>query len=244
MLYPLKFKPVYKDYLWGGGNKMSEQFGRTLPGDCIAESWDVACHNNGMSTVSNGPLEGLPLEALFAYYRQPPLLGKDCDKYEKFPLLIKIIDAKQRLSLQVHPEDVYANINENGELGKNEMWYVIRAEEGSKLAIGLKDGVSKEMFAKAISDGSLGDHINYMPVSAGDVINIPAGLIHAIGEGIMIAEVQQNSDTTYRVFDWNRVGVDGKPRPPLHVDKALDVIDFDQRISKEKNSRYKSTLYE
>lgn len=229
MLYPLKFKPVYKEYIWGG-NRMQEKYGRELPSDCTAESWDVACHANGMSVVDNGPLEGLPLEALFAYYREA-LIGKGHERYDKFPLLIKIIDAKNRLSLQVHPTDDYAAVNENGELGKNEMWYVLQAEEGAKLACGLKDGVTKEDFVGAIESGNLQDYINEIPVKAGDVIDIPAGLVHAIEEGIMIAEVQQNSDTVYRVHDWNRVGKDGKPRE-IHVDKALEVIDFDHRIPK------------
>lgn len=231
MLYPLKFKSVYKDYLWGG-TSFREVYGREVDSDVIAESWDVACHKNGMSQVSNGILAGKTLEEI--YDADPKaLLGSSYENYGKFPLLIKLIDAKQRLSLQVHPEDAYAKANEKGELGKNEMWYVLSAEPGASLAIGLKDGVTKAQFAKAIEDGSLAEYVNEMPVEAGDVIDIPAGLLHAIQEGIMIAEVQQNSDTTYRVFDWNRLGADGKPRP-LHVKQALDVIDFDQKIAKEK----------
>lgn len=239
MLYPMKFKPVYKEYIWGG-NRMKQSYGRVLPSDCTAESWDVACHANGMSIVANGPLKGLPLEALFAYYKEP-LLGKGAAKYEKFPLLVKIIDAKDRLSLQVHPTDDYAAVYENGELGKNEMWYVLHAEQGAKLACGLKDGVTKEDFVKGIEECNLQDYINEIPVEAGDVINIPAGLVHAIEEGIMIAEVQQNSDTVYRVHDWNRVGKGGKPRE-IHVDKALEVIDFDHRIPKVKTEGETATV--
>lgn len=231
MLYPLKFKPVYKDYLWGG-DSFEKLYNRETPGDIIAESWEVACHNNGMSLITNGPLAGKTLQEIYESNKEA-LLGSCADQYNKFPLLIKFIDAKNKLSVQVHPEDDYAHVNENGELGKNEMWYVLNAKEGSKLAIGLKDGVTKEQFAKGIEEGTVADLINEMPVVAGDVVNIPAGLLHAIQDGIMIAEVQQNSDTTYRVFDWNRVGTDGNPRP-LHVQQALDVIDFEQSIPKEK----------
>lgn len=231
MLYPLKFKPVYKDYIWGG-DTFKNVYSREVEGDVIAESWEVACHKNGMSVVTEGALAGKTLQAIYDDNKSD-LLGAGSENYNKFPLLVKLIDAKNKLSVQVHPEDDYAMVNENGELGKNEMWYVMRAEEGSKLAIGLKDGVTKEQFAKGIEDGTLAEYVNEMPVQAGDVIDIPAGLLHAIQDGIVIAEVQQNSDTTYRVFDWNRVGADGNPRP-LHVKQALDVIDFDQRIPKDK----------
>lgn len=227
MLYPLKFNPVYKDYMWGG-TSLRDVYGRSVPYDIAAESWEISCHNNGMSIISNGELSGTSLQKIFENHKID-LLGNKAADYKKFPLLIKIIDAKERLSLQVHPEDLYAGIHENGELGKNEMWYVLKAGEASKLTIGLKKGVTKELFREGLIKGEIEGMINEIPVKAGDVVDIPAGLIHAIEEDIMIVEVQQNSDTTYRVSDWNRVGLDGKPRE-IHVEKALDVIDFDSKI--------------
>jgi mannose-6-phosphate isomerase len=144
----------------------------------------------------------------------------------KFPLLIKLLDANKRLSVQVHPDDEYAAEHENGELGKTEMWYVLYAEPDSYLIYGLKAGVTPHSFRQALEAGELEKCLHHLPVKAGDAVYIPSGSLHAIMEGLLIAEIQQNSDTTYRVYDWNRLGDDGKPRP-LHVDKAMDVINFD-----------------
>lgn len=229
ILYPLKFHPIYKEKMWGG-NKLEEIYDRNIPNNHTGESWDIACHAHGMSEVSNGHLAGMTLEMMFNKHKNA-LLGSVADKYDKFPLLVKIIDANKRLSLQVHPTDDYARVHENNELGKNEMWYVLWAKEGAKVTLGLKDGVDKATFAKAIRNGTVAEYINEIPVKAGDVIDIPAGLLHSIEEGIMLAEVEENSDTVYRVFDWNRMGLDGKPRE-LHIDKALDVIDFDAKLPK------------
>jgi len=153
---------------------------------------------------------------------------KLCGKREvkQFPLLIKLLDACSALSVQVHPDDAYAYANENGALGKNEMWYVVDAKPDARLVYGLKKGVTKEQFAKAVRQNNIGSTLNYVSVKKGDWINIPAGLVHAIGAGIIIIEIQQNSNTTYRVYDFDRVGADGKKRP-LHIEKALDVINFD-----------------
>jgi mannose-6-phosphate isomerase len=142
-----------------------------------------------------------------------------------FPLLIKILDAEKRLSVQVHPRDDYALANENGELGKTEMWYILHARPGAQLILGLRPRVTPEVFRQAVSDNELDRWLHHLPVRAGDAVFVPAGMVHAILEGIIAAEIQQNSDTTYRIYDWGRLGAEGKPRP-LHVDKALDVIDF------------------
>jgi len=227
MLYPLKFKSVYKELVWGG-SKLRAYFGRDIKSDHIGESWDVVSHPNGMSIVENGPLSGTSLEKIYDEYKEE-LLGERYNQYNKFPLLVKIIDANQNLSVQVHPDDHYAFTHEGGELGKNEMWYIIDAKAEAKLIVGLKEGVTKASFKAAIESGHTEELLNVLPIKKGDVINIPAGLVHAICEGVMLAEIQQNSDTTYRIYDWNRIGLDGNPRE-LHVEKSLDVIDFTGKL--------------
>lgn len=231
MLYPLKFEPIYKENIWGG-NQLKTKFNREIPSDHTGESWDIACHEHGQSIISNGPLKGKTLDEIFKS-NKADILGEFSKSFEKFPLLIKIIDAKDRLSLQVHPDDLFAKLLEPGEFGKCEMWYVLDAEEDAKIAIGLKDGVTKQDFIQGLIDGNLEACVHELPVKKGDVINIPAGLVHAIEEGIVIAEVQQNSDTVYRVYDWNRMGLDGKPRD-LHIERALGSIDFQDTINKSK----------
>lgn len=233
MLYPLKLQPVYKDYIWGG-SKLRERFGKDIPWEVTAESWEIACHQNGTSIVDNGSLKGKLLNEVIQLWGID-LVGKRIGEQglEKFPLLVKILDASDKLSVQVHPDDRYANEHENGELGKTEMWYVIDAEPGAQLVYGVKPGVSKEQFEQGIKDGTLQNELNYVDVNPGDVFFIRATTLHAVGAGLLITEIQQNSDTTYRVYDWNRVGNDGKPRP-LHVQKALDVTDFTDVTGKEK----------
>lgn len=233
MLYPLLFEPILKERIWGG-QKLGKLFNRQLTGDKIGESWDVACHNNGTSIVSNGRYKGKSLDELIEKFGRC-LLGDSLeDKHiEKFPLLIKMLDASDVLSVQVHPDDEYAALKENGELGKTEMWYIVDAEPGAHLYFGIKSGTTPEEFRKAIVEGNVEPYLCSVDVKNGDVLYIPAGMVHAIGAGIVICEIQQNSDTTYRVFDWNRIDDDGNPRE-LHIEKALDVIDFDGRHSKEK----------
>ena len=223
-MYPLKFKPVYKDYIWGG--RGFEKFGRSLPEGILAESWEISSHPDGMSIVANGELEGMPLaETVKKFGRQ--LVGDALPQkdIEKFPLLVKFIDANDKLSVQVHPDDSYARVHENGEYGKNEMWYVMDAKPGSKLVYDVVPGTTRDAFAKAVREDRIEECLNFVEVFPGDVLNIPAGLMHALGEGIMIAEIQQNSNTTYRVYDYNRTDKDGNKRP-LHIEKALEVIDF------------------
>jgi mannose-6-phosphate isomerase len=223
MYYPIKFKPVYKDYIWGG--RYFEKFDRELPEGILAESWEVSCHKNGVSIISNGELRGKALTEIIKADSKNILGTKFSIDCEEIPLLIKLIDANDRLSVQVHPDDNYAAVYEGG-LGKNEMWYIMAVKPGAKLVAGLKEGVVKENFAKAIKENRIEDCLQEVEVRPGDVINIPAGLVHAIGAGIVIAEIQQTSDTTYRVFDYNRVDSNGIGRP-LHLEKALDVINFE-----------------
>lgn len=224
MYYPLIFEPLYKDYIWGG--RKLETLGKELSQGIVAESWEIASHPSGSGIVSNGRYKGQPLDMLVSKYG-PDILGKSLFKDEntKFPLLIKFIDANSDLSVQVHPNDEYAFKMENGELGKSEMWYIVDAVPGSKLVSGLKNGITKEVFINAVNCGNISDCLNYVTVKPGDCYNIPAGLVHAIGAGCLICEIQQNSNTTYRVFDYDRTDAKGNKRP-LHIEKALDVIDF------------------
>ncbi len=220
MLYPLLFKPVYKDYIWGG-TRIGEKFSRTgTPCPC-AESWEISAHPDGMSVVENGELAGRTLLSLCEEFGSE-LLGTHCAG-SKFPLLFKIIDAKQKLSLQVHPSDESAG--RCGGEAKTEMWYILDAPEGARICAGLKRGVGPRIFRDAIKSKTLEEQISYVDVVRDKAVFIPGGLVHAICDGCLIFEVQQNSNTTYRVFDWNRVGPDGRGRQ-LHIEEALNVIDW------------------
>jgi len=227
MLYPLKFIPVYKDYVWGGRNM--EKLGRKLPPGIVAESWEISAHPDGVSLVANGELAGNSLIELVAKFGRA-LLGTELEnKFRgRFPLLIKLIDADRKLSVQVHPNDAYAALHENGESGKTEMWYIIAAKPGAKLVYGLQPGTTRAGFTKAIAADRVEASLNYLEVTPGDVVYLPAGVAHALGEGILLAEIQQNSNATYRVYDYNRLDAKGNKRP-LQVEKALEVIDFDNQ---------------
>lgn len=224
MLYPLKFEPVYKNIIWGGRN-IEKKFNRPLPDGKIGESWDMCCCSDGMSIVSNGHLKGTSLQHLLDMYKEKLLGTISFSRHHNlFPLLVKIIDANDKLSVQVHPDDFYAKKN-GQENGKTEMWYIIDAKPGARLIHGIKKGTTRSEFMKAIQENNMEIFLKEVPVKPGDVIYIPAGTVHAILDGILIAEIQQNSTTTYRLYDWNRVDSNGNPRE-LHIDKALDVIDF------------------
>ena len=215
----IKLNPAFKDYLWGG-TKLRDEYGKKCDLDKVAESWELSCHKDGCSVVADGEYAGLTLPQ-YIEKAGKAVLGTDCEKFEYFPILIKLIDAKQKLSVQVHPDNDYA-MRVEGEYGKTEMWYVVDCEPGAGLLYGFKHEISKEEFRRRIEDNTLLEVTNRVEVHPGDVFFIEAGTLHAIGEGILIAEIQQNSNTTYRVYDYGRVGADGKPRQ-LHIEKAIDV---------------------
>ncbi len=219
-VYPILTIPVYKDYIWGG-TKIPRVFNRDLPPGRYAESWEVSDRTEGMSVISNGPHKDKTLAELVATMGVN-LIGTAANA-EIFPLLIKIIDAKQRLSVQVHPNDKQAE--KFGGEAKTEMWYVLDAEPGAQVFAGLKKGVNKKTFEEAMKNKTFADVLQSIPAIPGESIFIPGGRIHAIGEGCLLLEVQQNSNTTYRVYDWDRVDANGKPRQ-LHVDKAMQVINW------------------
>ena len=210
----LKLIPSCKDYLWGGG-KLRTDFNVQSNLNPLAEAWVLSCHPSGPSYLEDG-------RTLQQYIdKHPGCLGTNCAGFKQFPVLIKLIDAKDNLSIQVHPSDEYAFANE-GEYGKTEMWYVLDCEPGAYLYYGFDHEISREEMASRIQSNTLTEVLNAVPVNKGDCFFIPAGTIHAICKGIVIAEVQQNSNITYRVYDYGRVGADGKPRE-LHIEKALDV---------------------
>ena len=215
----IKLNPAFKDYLWGG-TKLRDEYGKKCDLDKVAESWELSCHKDGCSVVADGEYAGLTLPQ-YIEKAGKAVLGTDCEKFEYFPILIKLIDAKQNLSVQVHPDNDYA-MRVEGEYGKTEMWYVVDCEPGAGLLYGFKHEISKEEFRRRIEDNTLLEVTNRVEVHPGDVFFIETGTLHAIGEGILIAEIQQNSNTTYRVYDYGRVRADGKPRQ-LHIEKAIDV---------------------
>lgn len=216
-MYIMKLKPALKDNIWGG-TKLKNDYDFKTDLKIIAEAWTLSCHKDGENIIENGEFK----DSSFTDYinAHKTVLGKKAEKYDDFPILIKLIDAKNDLSIQVHPNDEYAKKYEN-EFGKTEMWYVVDAEKDAKLIYGFKEKISKEDFKNAIENNTLLDVLNIVNVKQGDVFFIEAGTVHAIGKGVFIAEIQQNSNSTYRVYDYNRLGNDGKPRE-LHIQKALD----------------------
>jgi mannose-6-phosphate isomerase len=221
-LYPLTFHPIFKERVWGGRNLESLYHKALPPGVPIGESWEISDRPGDVSVIANGPLAGKDLRWLMENYAEE-LLGDRRQAGKKFPLLLKILDAKEMLSLQVHPPAEMA-VELNGE-PKTELWYVAQAAPGAKLFVGLKRGATRQEFEKRIADGTVAECFHRVPVKAGDAMFLPSGRVHALGAGLVIFEIQQNSDTTYRVFDWNRVGLDGKSRE-LHVRQSLASIDF------------------
>ena len=211
----LKLTPSCKDYLWGG-NRLRSDFGIKSDLNPLAEAWVLSCHPDGPSYLPDGTTLAEYIAA------HPGCLGTDCEKFEQFPILIKFIDAKNNLSIQVHPSNEYALKNEH-QYGKTEMWYVLDCEPGAYLYYGFDREISKEEFQERIENNTLTEVLNAVPVHKGDCFFIPSGTLHAICKGIVIAEVQQNSNVTYRVYDYGRVGADGKPRA-LHVKQALEVM--------------------
>ena len=222
-LYPLRFEPLFRRYLWGG-RRLGSVLGKPIAeGADYAESWELVDRGPDQSRVAFGPLAGTSLGDLVRDHGDA-LLGRHHPQ-QRFPLLIKLLDAQQKLSVQVHPNDEQAARLDPPDLGKTEAWVVLAAEPGSRIYAGLKRGFDRPALERELSRGSCELCLHQFEPRVGDCIFIPAGTVHALGAGLMIAEVQQSSDTTYRLFDWNRVGPDGKPRP-LHIAQALDVIDF------------------
>lgn len=220
-MYPMKLMPTYKDYLWGG-NKLSKMYDKESGLDVTAESWELCCHPDGKNVVANGSHKGQVLAEVLSEH--PDYVSSHYKPDEKFPVLIKFIDAAKALSIQVHPSDDTAKA-ELGEEGKAEMWYVVKAEPRAFLYYGLNQQLSKEELRKKIEDGTVCDVLNKVYVHEGDVFFILPGTIHAIGAGLVIAEIQQNSNSTFRVYDFKRKGPDGKERE-LHINRAIDVIDY------------------
>ena len=217
-MYILKLNPVFKDYLWGG-TKLRDEYGFKSDLTKLAEGWMLSCHKDGENTIENGEFAGKTLTEVVK--SNPDFLGENGKKFEYFPILIKIIDAKDDLSVQVHPDNEYAMRVEN-EYGKTECWYILDCEEGAELIYGFNREISSEEFKTRIADNTFLETVNKVKVKKGDLFFIEAGTLHAIGKGILLAEIQQNSNTTYRVYDYGRLGADGKPRD-LHVAKAIDV---------------------
>ncbi|HHU81522.1 MAG TPA: class I mannose-6-phosphate isomerase [Firmicutes bacterium] len=222
MLYPLRFQPICQERIWGGTG-LRDEFGRQLPTDKIGESWEITCRAEAESRVASGPLKGRALGELCNIFGAA-LLGEKIAVGNSFPLLLKILDAQDILSVQVHPDDQFAAVHE-GAAGKSEVWYILKAQPGAKIIYGLRPGITQQDFIAALKRGQLTACLHQVAVKAGEIYPIPPGLVHALGKGIMVVELQQNSDLTYRVFDWNRVDQHGKARP-LHVEKALQVIEF------------------
>ncbi|MCR4611338.1 MAG: cupin domain-containing protein [Lachnospiraceae bacterium] len=216
-----KLEPAYKDYIWGG-DRLKNLYGKNTPYDITAESWELSAHQDGSSIIVGGTYDGMEFKEFIDKYK-PLVCGWKAEVFDRFPILIKFIDATNALSIQIHPEDDYAFVNEN-EFGKNEVWYILDCEEDAYLYVGLNRESSVEEIRKKVADKTITDILNKVHVKKGDVIFVPAGTIHAIGAGIFICEIQQNSNSTYRLYDYDRKDRNGNLRK-LHLDKAMDVVD-------------------
>jgi mannose-6-phosphate isomerase len=222
-LYPLTFEPVLKRYLWGGRRLETLLNKRLGDGSDYAESWEIADHDHGQSVVANGPLAGTTLHELVAT-RGNELLGKHAPQ-PRFPLLFKFLDCQRDLSVQVHPNDAAAARLTPPDLGKTEAWVILDAQPGSRIYAGLKHGCDRAVLEAAVRQGTTAECLHSFEARPGECLFIPAGVVHALGAGLLGAEIQQASDTTFRLYDWGRVGPDGAPRQ-LHVNEALDAIDY------------------
>lgn len=222
--YPIRTQPFFRDYLWGG-RKLGSVLGKDIPESGIwAESWEFVDHDEHQSLIVNGPLAGQSLRDV-AQAQPEWLFGQGHAQLPRLPLLLKYLDCQRVLSVQVHPSDDYARNMSPPDLGKTEAWYIVSAEPGAKLYAGLKKDIGQSELQTAIDSGQVEDCLHALQPSAGDCVFIPAGTVHALGAGLLVAEIQQASNTTFRLYDWERLGADGKPRA-LHIQQALDVIDF------------------
>ena len=227
LLYPIKFKPILKERIWGG-SKLAAVLGKTINEEHIGESWELSGVPGNISIVENGPLKGLSLQELIDRYEEKLLGDQVVEKYgANFPILIKFIDAEKDLSIQLHPGDELAK-KRHQSFGKTEMWYILDADEGSELIIGFNRDVTPEEYKESIQEERLPELVNRVPVKEGDTFLINSGKVHAIGAGILLAEIQQTSDITYRLYDYNRRDQDGNLRE-LHTDLALDAIDYTKK---------------
>lgn len=225
-LYPLRFRPIFREYVWGG-RKLGEVLHKPIgEGPHYAESWEVVDHGDDQSVIAYGHLAGSTLQQVVTNHNEE-LFGSHSPQ-PQFPLLFKYLDAQRNLSVQVHPNDQQAAQLTPPDLGKTEAWYIVDAEPDSVVYAGIKPGYDQASFAREIAGGATERALHEIKVKPGDCIFIPAGTTHAIGGGLLVAEIQQASDTTYRIFDWNRLGRDGQPRP-LHIEQALQVINFENR---------------
>lgn len=222
--YPLRFEPLFLRYLWGGRRLQSVLGKQLADGDDYAESWEIVDHGAHQSMVAAGELDGMSLHELVTEHGKE-LFGRHHPQ-PQFPLLFKFLDAHRNLSVQVHPNDEQARRLDPPDLGKTEAWLVLHAEPGSLIYAGLKRGFDRQAFEREVRRGTAELCLHRFEPRAGDCIFIPAGTVHALGAGLIVAEIQQASDTTFRIFDWNRAGPDGQPRP-LHIEQALEVIDYD-----------------
>ncbi|WP_068776213.1 type I phosphomannose isomerase catalytic subunit [Paenibacillus sp. FJAT-26967] len=221
--YPVRFQPHFKHRVWGG--RALEQYRYQLPHGRIGEGWMIADHTNGTSTAANGKLKGRGLGDIRERFGKKWLGAKGAASSNgRFPLLVKLLDCSDNLSVQVHPGDDYEGLAE-GELGKTEMWYVLSAKPGSRIIYGLQDGITRESFTAAVAEDRILEITKSVDAKAGDSFYIPAGTVHALGSGVLVVEIQQNSDTTYRLFDYNRPDLNGNPRE-LHLEDSLKVISF------------------
>lgn len=217
----LKLLPAGKDYIWGG-TRLRSEYGKRLSCNPLAETWECSVHPDGLSIVANGVYAGDTLAEVLR--RHPQYLGRKTEEKGGLPILVKFIDAKYDLSIQVHPGDDYARVHENDN-GKTEMWYVMDAEEGASLIYGFEHSVTTKQIREAVETGNLGKHLHKVKIKKGDVYYVPAGIVHGIGAGTLLAEIQESSNVTYRVYDYDRIGADGRKRE-LHLEEAFAVMDM------------------
>lgn len=230
---PFLLSPAGKDYIWGG-TRLKTEFGKNLNMSPLAETWECSTHPDGVSVAASGKYKGKTLTEIISLH--PEILGERHKDKKELPVLVKFIDAKSDLSVQVHPSDEYAKIHENGQLGKSEMWYVVDADEGAKIVYGFNRNVDKKTVKDDVERGKIEGCLRYVPVKKNEVYFIEAGTVHAIGAGALIAEVQENSNLTYRLYDYNRMDKNGAPRQ-LHLEKALDVLNYSGSLSAKQPMR-------
>lgn len=241
ILYPMKFKPIFKDKIWGG-EKIRDVLGKDFsPLDNCGEMWAISGVKENETVVENGPLAGNQLNELVEIYMDELVGDKNFNDHgNEFPLLVKIIDARDWLSIQVHPDDELARKRKSGN-GKTEMWYILDADDGSRLISGFSQKVNQNTYLQHLENKTLADILNFETVRTGDVFYIPAGRVHALGPGILLAEIQQTSDTTYRIYDWDRVDEKGRSRE-LHTQEALEAIDFE--VKDQYRTEYRKVINE